>query len=175
MCTGLAWTAVGGETLNVETLLYEGKGELTLTGHLGDVMKESARTAFSYIRSHAEELGVDSKLFVEKDLHIHVPEGAIPKDGPSAGITLATSILSSFIQKPVKCDIAMTGEITLLGKVLPIGGLKEKTLAAVREGIKTVIVPNDNKKDVGELPLTVRKKLNFVFVTDVKEVFGRAF
>lgn len=175
MCTGLAWTAVGGETLNVETLLYDGKGELTLTGHLGDVMKESARTAFSYIRSHAEEFGIDSKLFSEKDLHVHVPEGAIPKDGPSAGITLATSILSSLTKKPVKCDVAMTGEITLLGKVLPIGGLKEKTLAAMREGIKTVILPKDNKKDVDELPVTVRKKLNFVFVSDVKEVFGRVF
>lgn len=175
MCTGLAWTAVGGETLNVEAILYDGKGELTLTGHLGDVMKESAQTAYSYIKSHAIELGVDHDLFNLKNLHIHVPEGAIPKDGPSAGITLATAILSAFSLKPVKGDVAMTGEITLLGKVLPIGGLKEKTLAAVREGIKTVIVPKDNKKDVDELPATVRKKLNFVFVSDVKEVFGRAF
>lgn len=175
LCTGLAWTAVGGETLNVETILYQGKGDLILTGHLGDVMKESAQTALSYVRSHADEFGIDKKLFEEKNIHVHVPEGAIPKDGPSAGITLATSILSAFTNKPVKSDVAMTGEITLLGRVLAIGGLKEKTLAAVRDGIKTVIVPNENKKDVEELPKTVRKKLNFIFVSDVKEVFGGAF
>ena len=175
LCTGLAWTAVGGETLNVETILYQGKGDLILTGHLGDVMKESAQTALSYVRSHADEFEIDKKLFEEKNIHVHVPEGAIPKDGPSAGITLATSILSAFTNKPVKSDVAMTGEITLLGRVLAIGGLKEKTLAAVRDGIKTVIVPNENKKDVEELPKTVRKKLNFIFVSDVKEVFGGAF
>ncbi len=175
MCTGLAWTSVGGETLDVETILYGGKGELILTGHLGEVMKESAHTALSYIRSHAEEYGIDPEIFVTKDIHVHVPEGAIPKDGPSAGITLATSMLSALTSRPVKREVAMTGEITLLGKVLPIGGLKEKTLAAVREGIKTVIVPIDNKKDVDELPQSVRKKLKFVYATNVSEVFGRAF
>ncbi len=175
LCTGLAWTAVGGETLGVETILYSGKGELSLTGHLGEVMKESAQTALGYIKSNAEALGVNPDIFTQKDIHVHVPEGAIPKDGPSAGITIATSILSALTGKAVKGDVAMTGEITLLGRVLPIGGLKEKTLAAVREGIKTVIVPKDNKKDVDELPETVKKKLKFVYADVVTDVFGRAF
>ena len=174
LANGLAWTAVGGETLSIEVALMKGKGELRLTGHLGDVMKESAQTALSYIKSNAEKLGVDSDSFVNYDVHIHVPEGAIPKDGPSAGITLAVALLSAFTKRPIKSDVAMTGEITLLGKVLAIGGLKEKTLAAVREGVKTVIVPEENRGDVAELPQTSRKKLRFVYASNVDEVFKEA-
>lgn len=174
LANGLAWTAVGGEILSIEVALMKGKGELRLTGHLGDVMKESAQTALSFIKSNAERLGVDAKKFDDTDVHIHVPEGAIPKDGPSAGITLAVALLSAFSERLVKCDVAMTGEVTLLGKVLAIGGLKEKTLAAVREGIKTVIVSEENRKDVSELPQVVKKKLNFVYAITVDDVFSEA-
>jgi len=172
--TGLAWTAVGGTTLTVEACLTPGKGEVKLTGKLGDVMKESAQAALTYIRAHAEKYGVAKTAFEEYDLHIHVPEGATPKDGPSAGITMATAILSAFTGRKVRLDVAMTGEITLRGKVLPIGGLKEKSLAARRVGIKTVIMPFDNKKDVEEIPETVRKDITFVPVSTVEEVFALA-
>ncbi len=173
-CTGLAWTSVGGTTLTIEVSLMAGKGEILLTGKLGDVMKESARTAISYIRSHADEYGIDKDRFEKTDIHIHVPEGATPKDGPSAGITMATAILSAFADKAVKKSVAMTGEITLRGKVLPIGGLKEKALAAYRQGIKTVIIPFDNGKDVVEIPEEVRKDMTFIKVSDVAEVFKKA-
>ncbi|MCI8988480.1 MAG: endopeptidase La [Clostridia bacterium] len=172
--TGLAWTAVGGTTLTIEVSTMHGKGDILLTGKLGDVMKESARTAISYIRSNSESYGIDSALFENTDIHIHVPEGATPKDGPSAGITMATAILSAFTQKPVKKSIAMTGEITLRGKVLPIGGLKEKALAAYRIGIHDVIIPAENKKDLEEIPESVKGSINFIPVTDVAAVFKQA-
>ena len=172
--TGLAWTAVGGTTLTIEVSAVHGKGDILLTGKLGDVMKESARAAISYLRAHAEKYGIQETDFEEKDIHIHIPEGATPKDGPSAGITMATAILSAFTGKPVRRDVAMTGEITLRGKVLPIGGLKEKALAANRIGIRDVIIPEENKKDVEEIPETVRKNLNFICVSNVDEVFSAA-
>ncbi len=173
-CTGLAWTSVGGTTLTIEVSLMKGKGEIILTGKLGDVMKESARAAISYIRAHAKEYAIDESRFENTDIHVHVPEGATPKDGPSAGITMATAILSAFTEKPVKKSVAMTGEITLRGKVLPIGGLKEKALAAYRQGIKDVIIPVANKKDVVEIPAEIRKEINFITAEDVKTVFKKA-
>ena len=172
---GLAWTAVGGTTLTVEASVTDGKGEVKLTGKLGDVMKESAQAAFTYLRSHADELGIDGEKLMKSDLHIHVPEGATPKDGPSAGITLATATLSAFTGRAVRGDVAMTGEITLRGKVLPIGGLKEKALAARRVGIKTVIVPEGNIKDLEEIPKTVRAEIEFKPVSSVSEVFAIVF
>ncbi|MBE5745003.1 MAG: endopeptidase La [Clostridiales bacterium] len=171
---GLAWTAVGGTTLTVEATTMPGKGELRLTGKLGEVMKESAQAALSFIRAHAEEYGVEKEAFTEKDLHVHVPEGATPKDGPSAGITIATAILSALTGRTVRGDIAMTGEITLRGKVLPIGGLKEKALAARRVGIKTVIIPKGNEKDLEELPTVVKEEISFIPVDEVDEVFALA-
>ncbi len=171
---GLAWTAVGGATLTVEGTKMAGKGEVKLTGKLGEVMKESAQAALSYIRSRAEEYHIDSEIFSKTDLHIHVPEGATPKDGPSAGITIATAILSVLTGRRVRGDIAMTGEITLRGKVLPIGGLKEKSLAARRLGIKTVIIPEGNRKDLDELPEVVKKEITFLPVKEVNEVFAVA-
>ncbi|MDE6597386.1 MAG: AAA family ATPase, partial [Clostridia bacterium] len=172
--TGLAWTAVGGTTLTIEVSAMRGKGDILLTGKLGDVMKESARAAISYIRSNSASYGIESEVFETTDIHVHVPEGATPKDGPSAGITMATAILSAFTKKPVKKSIAMTGEITLRGKVLPIGGLKEKALAAYRIGIRDVIIPADNKKDLEEIPKTVRDSINFIPVTEVDTVFKSA-
>ena len=172
--TGLAWTSVGGTTLTIEVSAMPGKGEILLTGKLGDVMKESARAAISYIRAHADDYGIPSEVFSETDIHIHVPEGATPKDGPSAGITMATAILSAFTHKPVRKDIAMTGEITLRGKVLPIGGLKEKALAAHRAGIKNIIIPRDNERDEADIPDTVRGDLHFIPATDVGTVFRNA-
>ena len=172
--TGLAWTSVGGTTLTIEVSAMPGKGEILLTGKLGDVMKESARAAISYIRAHADDYGIPSEAFSETDIHIHVPEGATPKDGPSAGITMATAILSAFTHKPVRKDIAMTGEITLRGKVLPIGGLKEKALAAHRAGIKNIIIPRDNERDEADIPDTVRGDLHFIPATDVGTVFRNA-
>ncbi len=169
--TGLAWTAVGGTTLIVEAMLMSGKGEIKLTGKLGDVMKESAYAALTYIRANAEKYGIPAEKFRENDLHIHVPEGATPKDGPSAGITIATAILSVFTGRKVRGDIAMTGEITLRGRVLPIGGLKEKALAARRVGIKTVLIPDGNAKDIDELPEVVKNDLTFLPVKSVEEVF----
>ena len=171
---GLAWTAVGGTTLTVEAAVVKGKGEVKLTGKLGDVMKESAMAAFTYLRAHAQELGLDPDVFKDNDLHIHVPEGATPKDGPSAGITLATAALSAFGGQAVRGDIAMTGEITLRGNVLPIGGLKEKALAARRVGIREIIIPAGNEKDLDELPKTIRKELTFYPVKTVSEVFELA-
>ncbi len=173
-CTGLAWTSVGGTTLTIEVSLMQGKGEVVLTGKLGDVMKESARAAISYIRSNADKYGIDVNRFEKTDIHIHVPEGATPKDGPSAGITMATAILSAFINKPVKKSIAMTGEITLRGKVLAIGGLKEKALAAYRLGIKEVIIPIDNQKDLEDIPQEIRKEINFLPTENVNQVFEKA-
>ncbi len=168
---GLAWTAVGGTTLTVEATAMAGKGEVKLTGKLGDVMKESALAALSFIRSHAKEYGIDEETFSKTDLHIHVPEGATPKDGPSAGITIATAILSALTGKRVRGDVAMTGEITLRGRVLPIGGLKEKSLAARRQGIRQIILPDGNFKDVKELPETLKKEVQFLPVKSVDTVF----
>ncbi len=168
---GLAWTAVGGTTLTVEATAMVGKGELKLTGKLGDVMKESAQAALSYIRANAERYGIENELFSKTDLHIHVPEGATPKDGPSAGITIATAILSALTGRKARGDVAMTGEITLRGKVLPIGGLKEKTLAARRVGIKKVLIPDGNKREIAELPEVVRAELTLLPVKTVDEVF----
>ena len=172
--TGLAWTAVGGTTLTVEASAMHGKGEIRLTGKLGDVMKESALAAISFIRSHADRYGIPEDKFETTDIHIHVPEGATPKDGPSAGITIATAILSAFTGRPVRKDVAMTWEITLRGKVLPIGGLKEKALAARRIGITNVIIPAENKKDIEEVPESVRGEIHFIPVTDADEVFSLA-
>lgn len=171
---GLAWTSIGGTTLTIEVSLMKGKGELLLTGKLGDVMKESARAAISYIKSHAKDYGVDEEIFEKTDIHVHVPEGATPKDGPSAGITMATAILSALTGKTVKHDIAMTGEITLRGKVLPIGGLKEKALAAYRQGIYTVIIPKANERDLEEIPDEIRKEIKFIAVDEINEVFRLA-
>lgn len=172
--TGLAWTAVGGTTLTIEVSTMPGKGDIILTGHLGDVMKESARAALSYIRAHAESYRIAEDVFSSTDIHIHVPEGATPKDGPSAGITMATAILSAFTGKPVRKDIAMTGEITLRGKVLPIGGLKEKALAAHRIGIKNIIIPKENERDAEEIPQNIRKDINFILAENVGTVFDNA-
>ena len=172
--TGLAWTSVGGTTLTIEVSCMPGKGEILLTGKLGDVMKESARAAISYIRAHADKYGIDADTFSNTDILIHVPEGATPKDGPSAGITMATAILSAFTHKPVRKDIAMTGEITLRGKVLPIGGLKEKALAAHRAGIKNIIIPKENEKDEEEIPSNVRGELHFIPAAEVDTVFHNA-
>jgi len=174
IATGLAWTPVGGEVLYIEVTLMSGNGKLELTGHLGDVMKESARAGLSYIRSKAEELGIDKDFHNKMDIHIHVPEGAIPKDGPSAGITLATAIISALTGIPVHKEVAMTGEITLRGRVLPIGGLKEKVIAAHRAGIKTVIIPEENRKDVEEIPKTVRTQLKFVYASYIDTVIKTA-
>ncbi|MBQ6979101.1 MAG: endopeptidase La [Clostridia bacterium] len=173
-CTGLAWTSVGGVILTIEVSLIPGKGEILLTGKLGDVMKESARAAISYIHANALKFGIAEEKFTSKDIHIHVPEGATPKDGPSAGITMATAILSAFTEKAVKKEVAMTGEITLRGKVLPIGGLKEKSLAAYRAGIKTVIIPKGNVKDLDDLPKKVKREIKFVAADSVDTVFETA-
>jgi len=167
---GLAWTRVGGDMLYIEASLNKGKGKLTLTGNLGDVMKESATTALSYIKSNAERLGIDSELFEKNDVHIHVPEGAIPKDGPSAGITIMTALTSAFLNRPVKPYLAMTGEITLRGKVLPVGGIKEKILAAKRSGIKKIILCAENEKHVRQIPEEYLKNVSFTYVTDMTEV-----
>ena len=168
---GLAWTSYGGTTLTVEATRVAGKGEILLTGKLGDVMKESARTALTFVRANAKEYGIDEKLFETNNVHVHVPEGATPKDGPSAGITMATAILSVFTGRKVRTDVAMTGEITLRGKVLPIGGLKEKAMAAVRAGIFTIIIPKGNERDIQDIPAEIAKKMRFVLVENVREVF----
>lgn len=172
---GLAWTEVGGEILHVESRTMPGKGNLILTGKLGDVMKESAKTALSYIRSRATELDIDPDFHEKQDIHVHLPEGAIPKDGPSAGITLATSLASAISGKPVRQDLAMTGEMTLRGRVLQIGGLKEKALAAHRNGIKFVVIPQENVLDIDDLPEEIKKKITFLPVSTLKEVFDHAF
>jgi ATP-dependent Lon protease len=172
--TGVAWTATGGEILFVEATKMKGKGMLSLTGSLGEVMKESAHAALSYARAHAKELGIDNKIFSQNDFHVHIPEGAIPKDGPSAGITIATALISVCTNTKVRWDVAMTGEITLRGNVLPIGGVKEKVLAAQRAGIKKMILPGANKKDLIDIPRIVKKEMEFIFVEEIREVFAHA-
>ena len=172
---GLAWTSVGGDTLEIEVNIMPGKGEFQLTGQLGHVMKESAQAGISYIRSLSEEYHIPKKFFQENDIHIHIPEGAVPKDGPSAGITMATAMLSAITKTPVRADVAMTGEITLRGRVLPIGGLKEKTLAAKNAGIKTICVPKKNEKDIDEISPEIKKGLEIVFVEQMKDVLDVAF
>jgi ATP-dependent Lon protease len=174
VATGLAWTEVGGEILETEVSLMKGKGNLTLTGKLGEVMQESARAAVSYLRSRSDVLGVDPEFPETHDLHIHVPEGAIPKDGPSAGITMATALVSALTRRPVRCDLAMTGEITLRGKVLPVGGIKDKVLAAFRAGIGEVILPRENEKDIEEIPAEVRDRMTVHFVESMDEVLRLA-
>ncbi|CEG28054.1 endopeptidase La [Bacillus sp. B-jedd] len=174
VATGLAYTTVGGDTLQIEVSISPGKGKLVLTGKLGDVMKESAQAAFSYIRSKAEELGIERDFHEKYDIHIHVPEGAVPKDGPSAGITIATALVSALSGKPIRREVGMTGEITLRGRVLPIGGLKEKTLSAHRAGLTKVILPKDNEKDIDDIPESVRNELQFVLVSHVDEVLKHA-
>ena len=174
VATGLAWTSVGGEILHVETTTMKGKGTLTLTGHLGDVMKESAQAAVSYARSKSRELSLDPDFYEKLDVHVHVPAGAIPKDGPSAGVTMATSLISALTRIPVRKDVAMTGEITLRGRVLPIGGLKEKTLAALRAGIKNVVIPDQNQKDLDDIPPYIRRKVNYVLAKNMDEILKMA-
>ncbi len=172
--TGLAWTMFGGDILPIEVTVMEGTGKLELTGQLGDVMKESAKAAYSYIRAHREELGIESKFYKDQDIHIHVPEGAVPKDGPSAGITMTTALTSALTGKKAKHNVAMTGEVTLTGRVLPIGGLKEKSLAAARAGIDTIIIPDRNKFDLEKLPSSILSKLTFIPVKTVDEVLEKA-
>jgi len=174
VATGVAWTATGGEILFVEVTKMKGKGNLALTGSLGDVMKESAQAALSYARAHAEELGIDVNFFSENDFHVHIPEGAIPKDGPSAGVTIATALLSVCTNLKVMRDVAMTGEITLRGNVLPIGGVKEKVLAAQRAGVRRMILPAPNKKDLIDIPQKVKKQMEFIFVEEIQDVFEHA-
>ncbi len=174
LVTGLAWTAVGGETLEVEVNVMEGTGKLELTGNLGDVMKESAHAALSYIRANCVKLGVSPDFYKTKDIHVHFPEGAVPKDGPSAGVTVCTAIVSALTNTSVRRDVAMTGEISLRGRVLPIGGLKEKTMAALRHGIRTVIIPKDNERDLAEIDQTVRNSLNFVTAKTIDTVLDTA-
>ena len=171
---GLAWTSVGGDTLQIEVNVMPGKGEVALTGQLGDVMKESARAGLTYIRSIVSQYGVEKEYFEKHDFHIHIPEGAVPKDGPSAGITMATAMLSAIIEKPVKATVAMTGEITLRGRVLPIGGLKEKILAAKNAGIKTVLVPKKNEKDIEEISAEIKRGIEIIFVEHMEQVIAQA-
>ncbi len=174
VATGLAWTATGGDIIFVETTIMKGKGSLILTGSLGDVMKESAQAALSYTKSRAKELGIDENFFADKDIHVHIPEGAIPKDGPSAGITIAVSMASAFSGIPVRRDVAMTGEITLRGSILPVGGIKEKVLAARRAGIKEIILPEENSKDLEEIPPKIKKEMNFKLVREIKDALEYA-
>jgi ATP-dependent Lon protease len=174
VATGLAWTAVGGDVLFIEALKMKGKGNLVLTGQLGDVMRESAQAAYSYAKSRAKELEIDEADFGNYDLHIHIPEGAIPKDGPSAGITLATAMVSALASRPIRKDVAMTGEITLRGNVLPVGGVKEKVLAARRARVSTIILPFQNKRDLDEVPKELFKDIRFVFVDHMRQVVKEA-
>ena len=171
---GLAWTSVGGDTLQIEVNVMPGKGDVKLTGKLGDVMKESAQAGISYIRSVAEKYQLAEDYFEKHDIHIHIPEGAVPKDGPSAGITMATAILSAVTGKPVRADVAMTGEITLRGRVLPIGGLKEKLLAAKMANIKTVLVPERNRRDIAEISQEILRGLEIVYVDTMEQVLAKA-
>ncbi|MDP8989131.1 MAG: endopeptidase La, partial [Acidobacteriota bacterium] len=171
---GLAWTEVGGSILTTEAAIMEGRGKLTLTGKLGDVMQESAQAAMSYVRSRAGALGLPRDFYRHLDIHLHVPEGAIPKDGPSAGITIATSIMSALTSIPVRADVAMTGEITVRGRVLPIGGLKEKLLAAHRQGIREAILPQDNERDLPDIPENIRNDMKLHFVTSMDQVLRLA-
>ncbi len=174
LVTGLAWTEVGGSILTTEVQVLDGKGKMTITGQLGDVMQESAQAALSYIRGRAQALGLSREFYRNVDLHLHVPEGAIPKDGPSAGITMATALASALAKIPVRRDIAMTGEITLRGKVLAIGGLKEKLLAALRAGIFEVILPRANEKEIAELPDNIKSSMKLYFVDNMDEVLALA-
>ena len=174
MVTGLAWTDVGGELLTIEGAMMPGKGKMTVTGNLRDVMKESISAAASYVRSRAVAFGIEPPLFDKRDIHVHVPEGATPKDGPSAGVAMVTAIVSVMTGIPVRRDVAMTGEITLRGRVLPIGGLKEKLLAAARGGMKTVLIPEENAKDLVEISDTIKKGLEIIPVTRMDEVLARA-
>jgi ATP-dependent Lon protease len=174
LTNGLAWTEMGGELLATEVTVMPGKGKLIITGKLGDVMQESVQAAMSYVRSRAAMLNLDKDFYHKVDVHVHIPEGAIPKDGPSAGITIATSIASALTRRPARSDLAMTGEITLRGRVLPIGGLKEKALAAHRADIETVLIPAENEKDIREVPPQVQKKVKLVLVEHMDEVLNRA-
>ena len=174
MVTGLAWTEVGGELLSVETAAVSGKGRLTHTGSLGDVMKESVQAALTVVRSRAAKLGLDDDFQAQLDLHVHVPEGATPKDGPSAGIAITTGLVSALTRIPVDASVAMTGEVTLRGEVLPIGGLKEKLLAAHRGGIKTVLIPHENVKDLNDIPSNIKNKLNIEPVRWIDDVLKLA-
>ena len=177
VATGIAWTEAGGDLMPVEVALMEGKGALTLTGQLGEVMQESAQASLSYVRSNADALGIAEAVqeFDKLDIHIHVPEGAIPKDGPSAGITMATALVSALSQRPVRHDVGMTGEITLRGRVLAVGGFKEKVLAGQRAGLRTVIVPEENRRDMVEIPGKVRRNLEIVFARRMEQVLQAAF
>ncbi len=172
--TGLAWTEVGGELLSIEALMVPGKGKMTITGKLGSVMQESIQAARSFVQSRALRYGIKPPIFTKKDIHVHVPEGAIPKDGPSAGVAMVTSIVSVLTGIPVRRDVAMTGEITLRGRVLPIGGLKEKLLAALRGNLKTVLIPKDNEKDLAEIPDNVKRHLTIIPVSTVDDVLKQA-
>ena len=175
LATGLAWTSVGGELLQIEATVMPGKGNLDLTGTLGDVMKESAKAALSYVRSRARRLGLPDDFYENVDIHVHVPEGATPKDGPSAGITVATAIASALLRKPIKKNLAMTGEITLRGRILSIGGLKEKIIAAHRTGVEQVLIPKENMKDIEEIPQKVLKKVELIPVDHMDAVLKEAF
>ena len=173
--TGLAWTAMGGEILFIESSVSKGKGNLSMTGNLGDVMKESAQIAYQYIKAHPEMTGLTYEEFIEKDIHVHVPEGAVPKDGPSAGITMVSSMVSAYRQQKVKSGIAMTGEMTLRGRVLPVGGIKEKILAAKRSGVDTIVISEENRKDVEDIKEIYIKGLTFVYVNNIDEVIKYIF
>jgi ATP-dependent Lon protease len=173
--TGLAWTAMGGEILFIESSISKGKGVLTMTGNLGDVMKESATIAYQYIKAHPELTGMTYEEFEQKDIHVHVPEGAVPKDGPSAGITMVSSMVSAFRGQKVKSGIAMTGEMTLRGKVLPVGGIKEKILAAKRSGIHTIVISEENRKDVEDIKPIYVEGLTFVYVKNIQDVIDFIF
>ena len=172
--TGLAWTQFGGDILPIEVNHFPGSGKFIVTGQLGDVMKESASIALDYLKAHALQYGLENTDFDKQDIHIHVPEGAVKKDGPSAGVTLTTAIYSSFIDKPVKNDVAMTGEITLSGDVLPIGGLREKSISARRSGINTISIPKDNEKDIDDIPESVRNELQIILADQIDTVFENA-
>ncbi|MDD7347318.1 MAG: endopeptidase La [Clostridiales bacterium] len=174
IATGMAWTVVGGDTLSIETSCVSGSGKLQLTGNLGDVMQESAKAAVTYIRSIADEIGIEENFYKNLDIHIHVPEGAVPKDGPSAGVTMFTSVVSALMKKPIRNDVSMTGEITLRGKILPVGGIKEKVLAAHRAGIKKVLLPRENERDIEEIPESVRNQLKFVLLNEAKDALKEA-
>ena len=172
---GLAWTRVGGETLLVEVNTMKGSGKLELTGNMGDVMKESAKVALSYIRSRSDEFGIQENFYKDTDINLHIPEGAVPKDGPSAGITMTTAMVSALTGKPVRNDIAMTGEVTIRGRVLAIGGLNEKVLAAKRAGVVNIIVPEENTADVSEMPEEIKDGVNFIYVKEMSQVLENAF
>jgi ATP-dependent Lon protease len=174
VATGVAWTAVGGDILFIEVNLMPGKGNLKLTGKLGDVMQESAHAALSYLRSQSDVLGIEPEIFEKTDVHIHVPEGAVPKDGPSAGVTIATALISAFTKRPIYREVSMTGEITLRGRVLPVGGIREKALAARRAGVKTFILPKKNESDLQSIPEKLREDMHFVLVERMNEVLSEA-